>query len=113
MEFICYNILELSEVYELENNMFVIIGLGNPGGKYESTRHNVGFNAIDLLGEKYGIKVSKLKFKALSGDGTIEGSKVLLVKPQTYMNLSGESVQALAAFFKIKWGECKGNNRMV
>ena len=73
--------------------MFIIAGLGNPGKKYERTRHNMGFMALDLLADKYGIKVDRLKFKALTGEGRIEGKKVLLVKPQTYMNLSGESIR--------------------
>ena len=65
--------------------MYIIAGLGNPGRKYENTRHNMGFIAVDLLAEKYGIKVDKIKFKALVGEGRIAGQKVLLVKPQTYM----------------------------
>ena len=62
--------------------MYIIVGLGNPGKKYENTRHNMGFIAVDLLAEKYGIKVDKIKFKALVGEGRIAGRKVLLVKPQ-------------------------------
>ena len=81
--------------------MFVIVGLGNPGTKYENTRHNVGFMAIDALAEKYGISINEKKHKALCGTGVIEGIKVLLVKPQTYMNLSGESVRELCSYFKI------------
>ena len=73
--------------------MYIIVGLGNPGKQYENTRHNMGFLAVDLLAEKYNIDVNKIKFKALVGEGRIAGQKVLLVKPQTYMNLSGESVQ--------------------
>ncbi len=80
--------------------MYIIVGLGNPGKKYEHTRHNMGFLALDLLAEKYGIKVDRLKFKALTGEGRIEGKKVLLVKPQTYMNLSGESVRDVMNFYK-------------
>ena len=83
------------------DNIFVIAGLGNPGGKYENTRHNVGFDAIDLLSQKYGIKVSKLKHKALIGDGVIKNERVLLVKPQTFMNLSGESIRDLVDWFKV------------
>ena len=74
--------------------MYIIAGLGNPGRKYENTRHNMGFIAVDLLAEKYGIKVDKIKFKALVGE------KVLLVKPQTYMNLSGESIREVMSFYK-------------
>ena len=80
--------------------MYIIAGLGNPGKKYEHTRHNMGFLALDLLADKYGIKVDRLKFKALTGEGRIEGKKVLLVKPQTYMNLSGESIRDVMNFYK-------------
>lgn len=83
------------------DNVFVIAGLGNPGSKYDNTRHNVGFDTIDHLSEKHGIKVSKLRHKALIGDGLIKNERVLLVKPQTFMNLSGESVRALAEWFKV------------
>jgi len=81
--------------------MFVIVGLGNPGKKYENTRHNAGFISIDALADKYGISISEKKHKALCGSGVIEGNKVLLVKPQTYMNLSGESVRSVMDFYKI------------
>ena len=81
--------------------MYIIAGLGNPGKKYENTRHNMGFLAVDLLAEKYGIKVNKLRFKALTGEGRIAGQKVLIMKPQTYMNLSGESVRALMDYYKL------------
>lgn len=80
--------------------MYVIAGLGNPGKKYENTRHNMGFIAVDLIAEEYGIKVDKIKFKALVGEGRIAGQKVLLVKPQTFMNLSGQSVMELMNFYK-------------
>lgn len=80
--------------------MYIIVGLGNPGKKYENTRHNMGFLAVDLLAEKYDIKVNKLKFKALVGEGRIAGQRVLLVKPQTYMNLSGESVRMALEYYK-------------
>lgn len=82
-------------------DMFVVAGLGNPGTKYANTRHNVGFDTINLLSDKYGIKVSKIKYKALVGDGTIKGEKVLLAKPQTYMNLSGESLREIMEWYKI------------
>ncbi len=81
--------------------MFVIIGLGNPGKKYENTRHNAGFIAIDALASKYGISITEKKHKALCGTGIIEGVKVLLVKPQTFMNLSGESVREVMDFYKL------------
>ena len=80
--------------------MYIIAGLGNPGKKYENTRHNMGFLAVDLLAEKYGIKVDKIKFKALVGEGRIAGQKVILVKPQTYMNLSGQSIVEVMNFYK-------------
>ena len=80
--------------------MFIIVGLGNPGKKYEFTRHNMGFITVDRLAEKHDIVINKLKFKALVGEGKIAGQKVLLVKPQTYMNLSGESVRDIMNFYK-------------
>lgn len=82
--------------------MYIIAGLGNPGKKYENTRHNMGFIAIDQLAEKHNIKVDKLKFKALVGEGRIADQKVLLVKPQTYMNLSGESIREIMNFYKLE-----------
>lgn len=82
--------------------MFVIAGLGNPTGKYEKTRHNVGFDVIDLLAEKYNIKINERKHRALCGTGIIEGQKVLLMKPQTFMNLSGESIGAALNFYKVE-----------
>ena len=81
--------------------MFVIAGLGNPGKKYEKTRHNMGFLVIDRIAEKCGIDVSRIKHRALVGDGIISGRKVLLVKPQTYMNLSGEAVTQLVNWYKV------------
>lgn len=81
--------------------MFIIAGLGNPSKQYEKTRHNVGFDVIDLLSEKYNIKVNEKKHRALCGTGWIEGQKVLLVKPQTFMNLSGESIGTILNFYKI------------
>lgn len=81
--------------------MYIIAGLGNPGRQYAHTRHNVGFDAIDVLAEKYNIKVDTGKGRALVGNGRIEGQSVLLVKPLTFMNLSGESIRALTDFYKI------------
>jgi PTH1 family peptidyl-tRNA hydrolase len=81
--------------------MFLIVGLGNPDKKYEHTRHNIGFDVIDALADKYNISINEKKHKALCGTGTIEGAKVLLAKPQTYMNLSGESVSAILNFYKL------------
>lgn len=81
--------------------MFLIVGLGNPDIRYEKTRHNVGFDAIDALADRYGIAVKDKKHKALCGTGVIEGTKVMLAKPQTYMNLSGESVAEIVQFYKL------------
>ena len=81
--------------------MYVIVGLGNPDKKYEHTRHNIGFDVIDALADKYNISVTDKKHKALCGSGVIEGMKVMLVKPQTYMNLSGESVAEVMNFYKL------------
>lgn len=80
---------------------FMIVGLGNPGREYESTRHNMGFLALDILAEKLGTDIKKLKSKALIGDCRIGGKKVLLVKPQTFMNLSGQSVSELMNYYKL------------
>jgi len=82
-------------------NLYIVVGLGNPGKRYENTRHNVGFDAIDLLSNKYNIKVTKLKHKALWGEGTINGERVILAKPQTFMNLSGESVREIIEWYKV------------
>lgn len=81
---------------------YLIVGLGNPGRKYESTRHNAGFWVIDELARRYNITVSNSERKAYTGDGMIRGKRVLLAKPQTFMNLSGESVRALMDFYKIE-----------
>lgn len=82
-------------------NMYLIAGLGNPTKEYDKTRHNVGFSVIDVLADRYRIDVSEKKHKALCGRGVIEGQKVLLLKPQTFMNLSGESIRAAADYYKI------------
>lgn len=81
--------------------MYCIVGLGNPGLKYENTRHNAGFLTIDYLSNKFGIDVKKSKFKSLYGQGVISGQKVMLVKPQTYMNNSGEAVREIKNFYKF------------
>ena len=81
--------------------MYVVVGLGNPGKQYDKTRHNVGFDVIDILAEEYGISVSKIKHKALIGEGRVGTEKVLLVKPQTYMNLSGETLIDIYNYYKI------------
>lgn len=81
--------------------MFIIAGLGNPGLPYEGTRHNVGFDVIDAIADEYNISVDYRKNRALIGKGIIEGQKVILAKPQTYMNLSGESIRGLVDYYKI------------
>lgn len=81
--------------------MYIIVGLGNPDKQYEGTRHNVGFDVIDHLAEKYNISMDTKKHRAYIGKGIIEGQKVILAKPQTYMNLSGESVGSLTDYYKI------------
>lgn len=81
--------------------MYIIVGLGNPTDQYAGTRHNVGFDVIDKLADEYNISVESRKSRAFVGSGMIAGRKVLLVKPQTYMNLSGESIRGLVDFYKI------------
>lgn len=81
--------------------MYLVAGLGNPGKQYEMTRHNIGFQAIDYIADKLGVKVKKLKFKSLYGECNIDGEKVLLVKPLTFMNRSGESIAEFVKFYKI------------
>ncbi len=81
--------------------MYLMVGLGNPGRQYAGTRHNTGFMALDALAEKYHISVDTKKHKGLEGKGMIAGEKVILLKPQTYMNLSGESVREAADFYRI------------
>ncbi len=80
---------------------FLVVGLGNPDKKYAFTRHNSGFLCVDMLAERYGFTVKKLKFKSLLGDAEIGGHRCLVLKPQTYMNLSGEAVRDAAQFYKI------------
>ena len=81
--------------------MFLIVGLGNPGVEYAATRHNIGFDMITYLSDKYNIPVNSREGKALVGKGILAGEKVMLAQPQTYMNLSGESVWALMDYYKI------------
>ena len=81
--------------------MFIIVGLGNPGKDYENTRHNVGFDAIDTLVDKYHVPESGIQNKAKIGKGVIDGQKVLLAKPLTFMNLSGEAVRGLVDYYKV------------
>ena len=82
--------------------MFLIVGLGNIGAKYQHTRHNIGFDVVDLISSKYNIPINREEFKGTYGEGIIADNKVMLLKPSTYMNLSGESVIEAANFFKIK-----------
>lgn len=81
--------------------MYIIAGLGNPTAQYEKTRHNAGFDAIDVIADKNNIKIDTIKFNAVSGSGMINGRKVLLIKPLTYMNLSGEAVRQYVDYYKI------------
>ena len=81
--------------------MFLIVGLGNPGTEYAATRHNIGFDMVTYLSDKYGIALRSKEGKAIVGKGVIEGQKVMLVQPQTYMNLSGESVRELVNYYKV------------
>ena len=81
--------------------MFLIVGLGNPGKEYDGTRHNIGFAAVDYIADKYNIELNRIKFKGVFGEGFIEGKKVILLKPTTYMNLSGESIREVINFYKI------------
>jgi peptidyl-tRNA hydrolase, PTH1 family len=82
-------------------DLFIIAGLGNPGAKYTNTWHNAGFSVIDILAKMTDIGVNKLKFKALIGEGRYKGKRIILVKPQTYMNLSGESLRDILDWYKI------------
>ncbi len=81
--------------------MHIVAGLGNPGAPYANTRHNVGFDAVDHLAAEYRIVMNKVKHKALVGEGVIQGERVLLVKPQTYMNLSGDALHEILHFYKV------------
>ena len=85
--------------------MYIIAGLGNPGKEYAGSRHNVGFMTLDELADRYNIDVREKAYKALIGKGMIEGNKVILVKPQTYMNLSGESIRSVMDYYKTEPSE--------
>lgn len=87
---------------EEKKAMYIIAGLGNPGRDYAGTRHNVGFEVIDAIAAKYGISVKKTRFNGIFGEGKIGGEKVILLKPQTFMNLSGECVRDFKAWYKIE-----------
>ena len=90
--------------------MYIIAGLGNPTREYEKTRHNVGFDTIDVLADRLNTSVDEKKFKGLYGKGIIAGEKVILLKPQTFMNLSGESVREAADFYKVDPEHCPSGN---
>ena len=102
------DIFELFKKISTENTVsrepisHIVVGLGNPGAQYLHTRHNAGFLAIDYICNKYNARVNKSAHKALVGEATIGGKRVLLIKPQTYMNLSGESIKSALDFYKIK-----------
>lgn len=81
--------------------MYLIVGLGNPGKEYENTRHNMGFKVLNKLSEKYNIPITKSKFNGKYGTGIIENEKVVLLEPQTYMNLSGEAIKPMLDFYKV------------
>lgn len=81
--------------------MFIIAGLGNPGKNYDNTRHNIGFETLDAIADKYGIDIHEKKHKGLIGKGVINGNKVVLVKPQTFMNLSGECLREVCDYYKV------------
>lgn len=85
---------------------YIVAGLGNPGSKYENTRHNAGFLAIDRLAEKAGVSIDRLKFKGLTAQAEVGGKRVLLLKPSTFMNLSGQSVQEALSFYKLPPNRC-------
>ena len=99
------NIFDLFKKIETKSDSgpvsFIIAGLGNPGAKYDKTRHNAGFMAIDYIAEAYGARIDRAKFKSLTCEVTIEGARVLLMKPETFMNLSGTAIAEAAHFYKI------------
>ena len=88
-------------IFGKQSETWLIVGLGNPGKEYERSRHNAGFRALDLLADSLGCRIDKAKFQGLYGQTTYKGIKLLLLKPMTYMNLSGRSVLQLSAFFKV------------
>ncbi len=87
--------------FEKEKSTYIIVGLGNPGRAYRGTRHNIGFMVLDHLGTKIGLTFSRMESKALVAKGELQGRRLILVKPQTYMNLSGQAVRSLMRFYKI------------
>ena len=92
---------KMNPIHNSNKIEYLVVGLGNPGLKYEKTRHNAGFIAVDLIAKKLGVDISKSKFDALFVDATIEGKRVFLVKPQTFMNLSGKAVTQFMQYYKI------------
>jgi PTH1 family peptidyl-tRNA hydrolase len=94
-------IIEVDKIAKEETNMFLIVGLGNPGREYEDTRHNIGFKVVDNIAKEYNIEINRQKFKGIYGEGFINGQKVILLKPTTYMNLSGESVREVVDFYNL------------
>ena len=88
-------------LFQKNNCSWMIVGLGNPGSEYERTRHNAGFRTVELLAQRAGVKIDRAKFRALLRPAELGGSRVVLVKPQTYMNLSGEAVFLAGQFYKI------------
>lgn len=97
----CEDLKTHRKTYKRNNKMYIIAGLGNPSREYKNTRHNIGFDVIDVIADKHKIDVSTIKHKALIGKGIINGEKCILVKPQTYMNLSGESLIDVCQYYKI------------
>lgn len=95
----------LLDLNRKETRMYIVVGLGNPGRKYDVTRHNIGFEVIDELARTHQIKMTKIKFKSLIGEGQINGEKVILVKPQTYMNLSGQAVKEIMSFYQLEMSQ--------
>ena len=94
-------LLGIEKQFDSDAQRVMIVGLGNPGREYRENRHNVGFMVIDALAEKFGITPGKVKSKAILGEGRVDGMRVVLVKPQTFMNLSGQAVASLVKFYKI------------
>ncbi len=84
-----------------QNIDYIVVGLGNPGSKYQNTRHNIGFETLDYIAEKNNVSVTKAKFSALYGVWETDGKKIMFLKPQTFMNLSGEAVMQAAKFYKV------------
>ena len=85
----------------MDSDIYMIAGLGNPGRDYRETRHNIGFMTIDAFAAKHGIKLNKVQNKAITGSGRVAGARVILVKPQTFMNLSGQAVGSLVRYYKV------------